>query len=419
MNGHLWQVFLYELQRNIRRRGFLFTTFGVPLIGFLLFFGYQAITEANNRNRNPTEDAAKLAQSDQFRQITRAGYIDESGLFPTPGEGDQIFTRYDSEAEARAALDKGEIQVYYIIPADYMQTGDVTLYMPKFSLTQASNGPIQRVILSNLAKGIDRDLFNRLQNPANIQEVNLQRDASGNTSSNFGSDFAVVYVFAIILMMSVFLTNGYLMRGVIEEKETRLIEIFISTMRPTDLLAGKILALGLLGLLQMVVWLGALVLLGRFALSSNLPQVSALTSFALPPDRLIVFLLYFIFGYLFFAAAYGIVGALSNSMQEGPQYAVIFTLPAVIPLYFSSLFTTTPDAALPTILSIFPVTAPLGMVMRIAITTVPFWQIALSLGLLIVLDVVMIWIAGRMFRVTTLLAGQVPKLRDLPRLLRG
>jgi ABC-2 type transport system permease protein len=185
------------------------------------------------------------------------------------------------------------------------------------------------------------------------------------------------------------------------------------------LLAGKILALGLLGLLQMVVWLGALVLVGRFALSSNLPQVAALTSFALPPDRLILFLLYFIFGYLFFAAAYGIVGALSNSMQEGPQYAVIFTLPAVIPLYFSSLFTTTPDAAIPTILSIFPVTAPLGMVMRIAITTVPFWQIALSLVLLIVLDVAMIWIAGRMFRVTTLLAGQLPKLRDIPRLLRG
>jgi ABC-2 type transport system permease protein len=419
MTGHLWKVFLYELQRNIRRKGFLFTTFGIPLIGFVLFFGYQAITEANNRNTNPAEEAAKLAQSDQFKQITKAGYVDESGLFPKPAEGDRVFTRYDSEEAARAALDKGDIQVYYVIPPDYMQTGDVTLYMPRFSLTQASGGGIQRLILSNLAKGIDRDLFNRLQNPANIQEVNLQRDASGKTSSNFGSDFAVVYVFAIMLMMSVFMTNGYLMRGVIEEKETRLIEIFISTMRPTNLLAGKILALGLLGLLQMGVWLGALVLLGKLAIGSNLPQVAVLTSFALPAGKLIIFLLYFIFGYLFFAAAYGIVGALSNSMQEGPQYAVIFTLPAVIPLYFSSLFTTTPDAAIPTILSIFPVTAPLGMVMRIAITTVPFWQIALSLTLLLVLDVVMIWLAGRMFRVSTLLAGQLPKLRDIPRLLRG
>jgi ABC-2 type transport system permease protein len=113
------------------------------------------------------------------------------------------------------------------------------------------------------------------------------------------------------------------------------------------------------------------------------------------------------------------VGAISNSMQEGPQLAVIFTLPAVLPLYFLGLFISSPDGTLPVILSLFPVTAPLAMVMRISATTVPVWQIILSLALLVVMDVLIIWLAGRMFRVQNLLAGQVPKIRDLPKLLRG
>jgi ABC-2 type transport system permease protein len=259
-----------------------------------------------------------------------------------------------------------------------------------------------------------------LVNPVSAtQEVNLQRDATGQTESNFDADFAIVYIFAITLMLSVFMTNGYLMQTVIEEKETRLIEILISTMRPTVLLAGKILALGLLGLIQIVVWLGVLLLIGKLVAGDPASPLAALAAISLEPTEVVVLLLYFVFGYLFFAAAYGMIGALSNSMQEGPQYAVIFTLPAAVPLYFLAVFISTPDAPLPTILSLIPVTAPLAMVMRVTITTVPLWQVLVSLALLIVTDILMIWAAGRLFRVQTLLAGQVPKLRDIPRLLRG
>jgi ABC-2 type transport system permease protein len=172
-------------------------------------------------------------------------------------------------------------------------------------------------------------------------------------------------------------------------------------------------------LIQIVVWISALLLLGKFVAGDPTSPLSALATISLEPGEVVVLLLYFLFGYLFFAAAYGMVGALSNSMQEGPQYAVIFTLPAAIPLYFIALFISAPDAPLPTILSLFPLTASLSMVMRVTLTTVPLWQLALSLGLLIAADAVMIWAAGRMFRVQTLLAGQVPKLRDIPRLLRG
>ncbi len=423
MFKHISHVFLYEMRRNFLRKGYLFTTFGIPLIAFVAYFGYVFINNANSNQPAESESSsasqAGTSTAELFRDIGQAGYVDLSGRFPDPGDLKNRFTRFDDEAAAAEALKAGTINLYYVIAADYLNTGDVTMVTPRLNLGQTSDAPVRRLVLQELSEGINADVFNRLVDPIRIREINLQRDASGKTQSNFDTDFAVAYLFAILLMLAVFTTNGYMMQTVIEEKETRLIEILISSMRPTQLLAGKILALGLLGFLQIVVWLVAIVGLVQLAAGSGLTTVMALISLNLMPMQVLLFLVYFVFGYLFFAAAYGIVGAISTSMQEGPQFAVFFTLPAAIPFYFVSLFTTSPDAPLPVILSLFPLTSPLSMVMRISITTVPAWQILLSLALLIVLDVVMIWLAGRVFRVQTLLAGQAPKLRDLPRLLRG
>lgn len=420
MNRHLVTVFLYELRRNLRRKGFLFTTFGIPLLGFVLLFGSRVITDLNARNaENGDKPPAQEDETPFGNGIRRAGYVDLTAKFQDAGPNNLFLLRYADETAAKGALDRGEIDVYYIIPADYMETGKVRLILPRFSVTQTTDEPIRQLILSELSKGVDQQLFNRLLTPANIKEINLQRDASGQTASNFDADFIVIYLFAITLMISVFTTNGYLMQTVIEEKENRLIEILISSLRPTELLAGKILGLGVLGLIQIVVWLVAIFALGRLAAGDPSSPLAALGNISPEPGKLALLILYFIFGYLFFAAAYGMIGALSNSMQEGPQYAVIFTIPAVIPVYFLSLFISSPDGALPVALSLIPITAPLAMVMRISITTVPAWQIILSLVLLAVLDAGMIWVAGRLFRVQTLLAGHVPRLRDLPRLLRG
>ncbi len=416
MNGHIWQVFLYELKRNVRRKGFLFTTFGIPLIGYVLFFGYQIINDLNGSN---AAGALDILQSSQFQGIQRAGYVDHSGQFADPGGLSDVLTRYADEADAQAALQAGDIEVYYVIAADFMQTGNVTLFMPQFALAKATDAPIRQLTLRQLTAGLDQNVYARLLNPVQLREINLQRDATGGTEANFDADFAVVYIFAVALMMSVFVTNGYLMQTVIEEKETRLIEVLISGMRPTHLLAGKILALGLLGLAQIVVWVAAVLLLARIAAGGVAPALAVLAGLSIPPGAILVLFLYFVFGYLFFAAAYGIVSAVSSSMQEGPQLAVIFTLPAVIPLYFLPMFISTPDGPLAVALSLIPVTAPLSMVMRISLVAVPAWQIILSLLLLAALDALMIWLAGRAFRVNTLLAGKTPGLRDLPKLLRG
>lgn len=420
MIRHLWTVFAYELRRNFRRKGFLFTTFGIPLLAFVLYFGYRVITEINSSNQ-PAEAANNQTEqlADAFKTVNKAGYVDLSGLFPDPADLGEKLARYNSEGAAQAALDAGDIDVYYVIQADYITTGDVTLVMPRFNLGQANNDPIQRLVLNGLSKDIDPDLFNRLLDPAAFREVNLNRDASGQTASDEDADLGVVYVFVITFMLAIFTTNGYLMQSVIEEKETRLIEILVSSIRPTALLAGKILALGILGLLQVVVWIAAMFLLARLAAGDALTSLSLLVSLSVSPGQLALFLIYFVLGYLAFAAAFGAVGAISNSMQEGPQFSAIFTLPAIAPYMLIPVFISQPDGGLAVFMSLFPITSPLAMIIRSSLTTIPVWQTLLSIALLILFDIGMIWLAGRVFRFQSLLAGKVPKLRDLPRLIRG
>jgi len=273
-----------------------------------------------------------------------------------------------------------------------------------------------------LSQGVDPEVFERLVNPSSFQVNNLSL-VNAESAQNEDGSFLLVYVFAIVLIFSLFTTSGYLMQSVIEEKETRLIEILISTVRPGQLLAGKILAMGIVGLVQVVAWIGGLYLLVQIASGGAANQVAgvvaSIANLQIPVNILPILLVYFVLAYFLFAGLFSIIGALSNSLREGPQYAVLFTLPAALPLYFISLFASAPEGPIPTFLSIFPLTAPIAMAARLVISNVPVWQLALSLILLAMTAIAAMWLAGRAFRVQLLLAGQMPKLKDLPKVLRG
>lgn len=420
MNGHLLQVYLYELRRNFRRKGYLFTTFGVPIIVIALLLGYHALTTLTRDSGAPQaapSAGAIFGVPDDSNAGRSIGFVDLSGVLDdASATGDLV--RFPDEAAAEAALQAGEIDSYYIVAADYLATGSVTMVLPTLLLNDITEGPIRSLLQTTLRQQLDDDaLFYRLTDPSNIQQVNTGRDVPAEAMQDFGSSFLLVYVFVIALMLSLFMTNGYLLQAVIEEKESRIVEILISTVRPLQLLGGKILAYGTLGLFQMLVWVAAMLLV--LQLAQLLDGLSVLAGMFIPLDVLPLVLVYFVLAYLFFAAAYGIVGALSSTMREGPQYVVVFTLPAMVPLYFISLFVEAPDATLPVILSLIPITAPLAMTMRLLLTAVPAWQIALSAGLLVLFIIFLMWLAGRLFRVQVLLAGQTPRLRDLPRLVRG
>jgi ABC-2 type transport system permease protein len=419
MTPRLLRIFSYELRRNFRRKGYLFGTFGVPIIGFILAIGFQVLGGAPQTTQI---GPAMMNMPVGLDGIQHAGYVDQAGIIAETGELAGVFTAYPHETAARGALDAGEIEVYYLIPADYLETGEVTQVMSELSFNFINQDGIRRLLLNALAEDVDSpQVFERLVNPAAFEEVLLQRAAPQGMEQDEISTIFIVYIFAILLLMSLFMTSSYLMQSVIEEKESRLIEILIASVRPLELLGGKILALGLLGLFQMVTWLAGLVLIAKVGGADIIAggALQLFKNFYVPPELVALTLVYFVLAYLMFASAYAAIGALSNSMREGPQYAAIFTLPAVIPMWFLQLVVAEPNGTFAVFLSLFPITAPLGMIERMAATDVPVWHIALSLLLLILGVIASMWFAGRLFRVQTLLAGQTPRLRDLPRLVRG
>jgi len=430
---HWSQVFIYEVRRGFRRKGFLFTTFVLPIlliaVGGLLI---RANMPTADRAAQTTDQVAELVDEFMPDPNARYGVVDESGLLATT-DFLPILIRYADETAAQAALNSSEIVGYYRIPADYLETGLVTLAQPRLNIGDISTMPIRAPLLLAISQaaaeqGLDPALLARLQNPATYQIINLSMrsaEAAGQVTADDieNANFVLVYVFAIVFLLSLFTTNGYLLQSVIEEKETRLIEILIASMQPFHLIAGKIAAYGVLGLIQIGAWIaiiaGATLAVGGDQLQQMGQLFVTLANMNIPVWVLGVALIYFVLGYLLFAGLYGIVGAISNSMREGPQYAVLFTLPAVAPIYFITLFVSQPDSGIPVFLSLFPLTAPIAMMQRILVSPVPAWQIGLSIVLLILAVVGSMWLAGRVFRVQTLLAGSPPKLRDLPKLVRG
>ncbi len=421
--SRILEVLRYELMRGGRRKGYLAATFGVPLAGIALIIAIRLI--GTLPAFNSTQMIAQAMEQVELNGIQTAGLVDQSGQFaPLAARGEQLQVFADEEA-AKAALRAGELDGYYLIPADYMDTGDVTLVLPGMDINRISGGPVRALIIETLSEHVDPEIVARLQNPANITVTNVSLTTGSSSAADEvnGGAFVLIYVLALVLMMSLFVTNGYLMQSVIEEKETRLIEILLASVRPTQLLAGKILANGILGLFQLLMWLAGMLIGLRLAGGEELGQtLSIFTSLAniqLPLDVLPTLLLFFVLAYLMFAGFYGIIGAVSNSMREGPQYAALLTLPLAVPLMFMVMFIEDPSGGFATALSLFPLTSPLAMPMRLVISTVPTWQIMLSLALLALTAVAMIWAAGRVFRVQVLLAGKLPRLRDLPALVRG
>jgi len=286
--AHLITIFWYEFRRGVRRKGYLFATIGLPLLLVVIGAIIIAATGLNDPEQaiaRNSEQISAVADSFMPNANTRYGILDESGLL-----GDislpETMIPYADEAEAQAALADGTIAGYYTIPEDYLETGDILLTMAQLHVGDISTRPAAAVLSRALSEraaqvGLDEATVMRLQDPSNYQITNLSlrtpTAVSESESDDFGgANFILIYVFALVLLLSLFITNGYLLQSVIEEKETKLIEILIASVRPFQLIAGKIAAYGVLGLLQITVWIGFLLIALRVSSGGGLQQAVAI-----------------------------------------------------------------------------------------------------------------------------------------------
>jgi len=198
---------------------------------------------------------------------------------------------------------------------------------------------------------------------------------------------------------------------VLEEKENRTLEVLMTSIAPRQLLAGKIIGLGVVALLQLLIWaaIGGIILGRGQELLNNTVD--------LPWTVWLLMLAFFLLGYLFYASLMAGIGAISPSVRELSQLAILVSVPAIIPILFIPSLLSKPNGTLAIVLSVIPFTAPSTMMMRQAMTSVPLWQTLLSLGLMLVAVAVTLNVAARLFRATTLLIGARLSLRGVWRAL--
>jgi ABC-2 type transport system permease protein len=232
-------------------------------------------------------------------------------------------------------------------------------------------------------------------------------------------DYAVMYGFSLVFLLVVFIGSGYMMQSVIEEKENKLVEILITSVRAEQLLTGKVMAQGVMTLFQVAVWFGISYFLLQTQGDFLRQLIPFLASLVIPWQALPAMGIYLLLGFFLFASAFGAVGALTNSSQEASQYTVFFVLPAMLPYFLIGQFASDPHNPLVVGLSLFPLTAPIAMILRLSLTSVPPLEIVLSVGLLAAAVAGGFWLAGRLFRAQLLMGGKIPGPRAILTALRS
>ena len=206
----------------------------------------------------------------------------------------------------------------------------------------------------------------------------------------------------LLLTMSIFFSSGYLLQGIAEEKQNRVIEVIWSSVNPTQLLAGKILGLGPAGLLQVAFYAGLLVF----------PSVTVLALFHLSFSAMFLSLVYFVLGYFLFAGLMAGTGILGNSPQESGQLSAFWTILSMIPMFLMAPISEDPNSWLARGLSYFPLTAPVTMLLRITSAQIPWTDVGISIAVLILSIYLAVTAAAKMFRAAALMYGKRPSLRD-------
>lgn len=402
-------IMRHEIYKTLHNVGYVIFAFVIPVIAVVALSIVQA---ARQQNGGGGIDAAGS------QPMTIEGYVDQSGLIqqlPENIPADRL-VRLANEEVAQEALAYGAITAYYLIPADVLEGGRVRyVYSNERSFLDDGQPWVMHWTLMVNMLGGDAALADKIWNP--VGEVFLTSletgviDPSEEDCSRPGS--ACQSIFLVRLMPSIMValffatflsSSNSLFNSISKEKENRMIEVMMTSVTPKQLLAGKMLGLGATGLLQTVFWLFAIYIsINRNGSLLKLPE-----DFAFPVDILVLSLAFFLGGFGLYASLMAGAGALVPKMKEAGAANYI----AMIPLFigymvgFMAPYTETGNSLLVILLSIFPLTSPVLMIMRIVNGSVQLWQLILALVLLFLSAYYVLHVAARMFHTQNLLSGE-------------
>jgi ABC-2 type transport system permease protein len=393
--NQVWQVMTFEYARHVFRKRFVFALLSLPLfIGVMAFVVF-------------------LLVRSEF-DFSPVGYVDHSGLLTGPDvvkndNGGVELRQYGSEDEAQAALNAEDIQAYYVLSSDYLETRQAKLVALE-EPSSAATGQFTQLVRANLLANFPEPVVQRLSQGNHLVVQSL--DGSRQFAYGDWVGFVLPFLIGFIFLIAVFATSGYLLQAVVEEKENRTMELLVTSISPNKLMAGKIIGIISVGWTQLLVWAGMVLLLA--VVGSNFLDLPQLIS--IPVPYLVLAASLFLPAFIMLAALMVAVGATLTDVQEAQQVTSLFTLPLFIPFWFAMTLINHPNGPVAVGLSFFPLTAPITLAIRAGFAPVPAWQLVLALSLLLAFALAAVWFAGRAFRLGMLRYGQRVSWREFLRI---
>ncbi|GIV37305.1 MAG: ABC transporter permease [Cyclobacteriaceae bacterium] len=433
----IWLIIQREILNRIQKKSFLITTILVPLIfpaiiGVLIYIMVKEIESAR-------PDTVLV--------------VDESGRCSLDSTRRFRFVPLNTPLnEAKKVFQQSENFALLYIP-------DFDLDSPEgFALYTRENPSIEKIeSLRNILKDrihdlkleayhIDREVLKKLKVDVNIKQFNIT-ETGEEQSSNSGILYAAGFILGILIYMFVMIYGVQIMQGVIDEKSSRIVEVIVSSVKPFQLMLGKIIGIASVGLLQFLIWIVLISVLSSAVFAyfgMNMPQQELMEQMSvqmgneevqqamqkqnpqmfklmqqvnqIPFGKItLVFLFYFLGGYLLYGALFAAVGSAVDSIQDSQQFQFPITLPLLIGYIGLFMFILRdPHGPVSFWLSVIPFTSPVAMVGRIAFG-VPSWQLALSMALLVGGFILTTWVAGRIYRVGILMTGTKVNYKVLAR----
>jgi ABC-2 type transport system permease protein len=397
-----------EFRRNIRRKQYLIVTFTPVVIVLVLALAMPLVRGLFSG------DSAGADTADDGRVIA---VVNDSPNLTFAPQNSADFQVLSNRQAGIAALQEGRVDDLFIIPADFLQTGRVEWLHTDSGLSSIIAGDdsedrVRAILLQALTSAdLSADRIARLQDPLNLTrfEVTREGDVAAEEEGLILEFFTVPFLSAWIMIMVIYMVSGTLLQSVSEEKENRVVEVLITSVSPLALMTGKVLGLGATGLLQVGTWLVSVALFVPRILSA----FPAIGDLALSPGLAAAIVVFFLAGYFVFAVVMAGISAATVSAREASSLSSIVLLPALAPLILASLISLAPNGPFARILTFIPFTAPATMMIRLGVTDVALWEIALCLGVTVASGLALLWLSARVFRAGILIYGQRMTLRRL------
>ncbi|MDE3002469.1 MAG: ABC transporter permease [Gemmatimonadota bacterium] len=410
---NVWAVIRREYLQRVRSKWFIAATVGGPVVmaGLIFVPAWLAVQSDRNEFNLAVVDGTGVLYGELAPRLERGGF-----------EVEEARWHADVVTDLRRRANEGEIGGFIMVDELTLETGEAIYYsmdVPSALRQVTVQTSVARAALEYQLRqqGVDAEAL--------LGGGELQVEVISEAGSDISEpQFAIAYIGAFLLYMVILLYAVSVMRATLEEKTSRIVEVIISSMKPSELMLGKIMGVCAVSLTQMAIWIGAAIALFAGAIPMMIaarPELANLENLrqVVPGAGLmLLFLGFFLFGFLMYSGLYAAVGAMCNSDEEAQQAQFPMIMLLVVPIVMVTPVIQAPNTPMATGLSLFPLFSPILMWARVSGGGVPVWQVALSFVLMAVMVWVIAWIAGRIYKVGILMSGKRPTLPELWRWVR-